>query len=275
MSSRRPVDTPEDALNETFVIEAVKRGIIEVKGSRVTYNLGVKKSYDWSDPEEWVRARTVAFLIIERDYPANRIRTEVQVPRRTPSDSADIVVYRDDRRRQPYLVVENKAAGQTAADRRQAIEQAFGNANSLRAEYALYDEFTESHFYDVANYPSMERTDNHRGDSESIPPAVWRGSRVPPHRGSNWRHRTSTTKLYRSPNPACALDYLVWRKAGSTDRLRRVEQAPIRKGHRRAHHSDRSAEAISGRFERNHGFRCEPHPPTVFRRVQRRPINFS
>ena len=144
MSSRRPVYTAEDALNEPSVNEAIKRGIIEVKSNRITYNLSVKKSYDWSDPEEWVRARTVAFLIIERGYPANRMRTEVQVPRRTPSDSADIVVYRDDRRRQPYLVVENKAAGQTAADRRQAIEQAFGNANSLRAEYALYDEFTES-----------------------------------------------------------------------------------------------------------------------------------
>ena len=170
MSSRRPVYTAEDALNEPSVNEAIKRGIIEVKSNRITYNLSVKKSYDWSDPEEWVRARTVAFLIIERGYPANRMRTEVQVPRRTPSDSADIVVYRDDRRRQPYLVVENKAAGQTAADRRQAIEQAFGNANSLRAEYALYDEFTESHFYDVANYPSMERTDNLRGETEAIPP---------------------------------------------------------------------------------------------------------
>ena len=170
MSSRRPVYTAEDALNEPSVNEAIKRGIIEVKGNRITYNLSVKKFYDWSDPEEWVRAQTVAFLISERGYPANRMRTEVQVPRRTPSDSADIVVYRDDRRKQPYLVVENKAVGQTAADRRQAIEQAFGNANSLRAEYALYDEFTESHFYDVANYPSMERTDNLRRETEAIPP---------------------------------------------------------------------------------------------------------
>ena len=170
MSKRRPIDTSEDVLSEPSVIEAMKRGIIEVKGNRVTYNLGAKKSYDWSDPEEWVRVRTVAFLIIDRDYPTNRIRTEVQVPRRTPGDFADIVVYRDDRRREPYLVVENKAVGQSAADRRQAIEQAFGNANSLRASYALYDEFTVSHFYDVANYPAGERTDNLRGEAEAVPP---------------------------------------------------------------------------------------------------------
>lgn len=179
MSSRRPEHTAEDALSEPFVIEAIKRAIIELKDSRITYNLGVKRSYDWSDPEEWVRARTVAFLVIERGYPANRMKTEVQVPRRTPSDSADLVVYRDDRRKQPYLVVENKATGQTEAERRQAIEQAFGNANSLRAEYALYDEFTESRLYDVANYPSMERINNLRGDMEAVPPQYGEVSEFP------------------------------------------------------------------------------------------------
>ncbi len=169
MRSRRPAYTAEDALSEPSVSEAIKRGIIDIKDNRITYNLGIKNTYNWSDPEEWVRARTVAFLIVDRDYPANRMGTEVQVPRRTPSDFADLVVYRDDRRRQPYLVVENKAAEQTVANRRQAIEQAFGNANSLRAEFALYDEFNESCFYDVGNYPSMERVNNLRGGVEAIP----------------------------------------------------------------------------------------------------------
>ena len=62
------------------------------------------------------RAVTVAWLIIDRSYPANRIRLEVTVPRRTPGDWADIMVYRDDQCREPYLVVENKAADQTKAD---------------------------------------------------------------------------------------------------------------------------------------------------------------
>lgn len=41
---------------------------------RVKYNLNQKREYDWADPEEWVRARTVAFLIVSKNYPANRIR---------------------------------------------------------------------------------------------------------------------------------------------------------------------------------------------------------
>jgi type I restriction enzyme M protein len=149
----RQRDTRHEAEQDDLIAAALQRGILEIKDDRVTYNFPTKKSYDWNNPEEWVRARTLAFLILEKGYPLNRIRTEVTVPRRTPSDHADIVVYRDDQCRQSYLVVENKAANQTKPDRRQAIEQLFGNANSLRAEVGLYDEFNESNFYDVKNFP--------------------------------------------------------------------------------------------------------------------------
>lgn len=162
--------TPEDAANDPNVQEAIKRGIIDLKGDKVTYALGGKKTYSWADPEEWVRARSIAFLVIDKGYPTNRIRTEVKVPRRTPNDLADIVVYRDDQCREPYLVVENKAAGQTANARRQWIEQAFGNANSLRAKLTLYDEQSESLLFDVANHPAGERVTNQRGGRDNIPP---------------------------------------------------------------------------------------------------------
>lgn len=163
------IDTPDSALSLPHVAEAIARGFIEIKGSRVHYNLNQKKQYDWTDPEEWVRAQTIAFLIVTKSYPANRIRTEVTVPRRTPSDLADIVVYSDDRCQAPYLIVENKADGQTRAGRRQGIEQLFGNANSLRAPLGLYDEGSEHTFFDVANFAPTERTANQRGDRNSIP----------------------------------------------------------------------------------------------------------
>jgi len=70
-----------------------------------------------------------------------------------PSDHADIVVYKDDACKQPYLVVENKAQELLPRERAQAIEQLFGNCNSLRAPVGLYDELGESSFFDVANYP--------------------------------------------------------------------------------------------------------------------------
>lgn len=134
------IDSPEDALAQPEVIEAISRGIMSFTDARVKYQLHNERSYDWTDPEEWVRACSIAWLIIERGYPANRIKTEVTVPRRTPSDFADIVVYKDDACREPYLVVENKSSGQSRVDRVQAIEQLFGNCNSLRAPIGLYEE---------------------------------------------------------------------------------------------------------------------------------------
>lgn len=163
------IESKEDALALPALVEAIRRGIVTVLDRRVKYALSREHNYNWDDPEEWVRAVTVAWLIVEKGYPSNRIKLEVLVPRRTPTDFADIVVYSDDPCREPYLVVETKASGQTERDRNQGIEQAFGNANSLRIPLALYDEGEVSFFYDVANFPSTERAANRLGDREQLP----------------------------------------------------------------------------------------------------------
>jgi type I restriction enzyme M protein len=151
------ISKPEFILAKPYVRECIERGFLIFENNRITYQLNQKKSYSWANPEEWVRCNTVAWLIIERQYPAYRIRVEVSVPRRTPNDFADVVVYYDDRCRTPYLVVENKSEGQSLASQNQGIEQLFGNANSLRAPLALYDEGDTSIFFDVARHPSTEQ----------------------------------------------------------------------------------------------------------------------
>ena len=158
-----------DFENDPLIINAIQRGLIEIHGDRIIYNIHQKKSYNWSDPEEWVRARTVAFLVLEKSYTPRSIRTEVIVPRRTPEDLADVVVYKDERCQEPYLVVENKKENLSQKDRNQAIEQLFGNTNSLRAPVALFDSFGESVFFDVANYPPTERIENIKGTRDVVP----------------------------------------------------------------------------------------------------------
>jgi type I restriction enzyme M protein len=164
-----PFDSRDETEANELVAEAIRRGVITIAEDRITYRLHRQTSYSWTDPEEWVRAHTIAWLIIERDYPPNRIRTEVNVPRRTPNDFADIVVYRDDQCRVPYLVVENKAAGQPPGPRNQWIEQLFGNANSLRVPLGLYDEGDSSLLYDIGNFPPTERIENRLGDRSALP----------------------------------------------------------------------------------------------------------
>lgn len=159
----------EDYENDPLILEAIRRGLIEIKGERISYNINQKKSYNWADPEEWVRAYTLAYLVLEKKYVPRCIRTEVTVPRRTPEDSADIVVYTTDKCTEPYLVVENKKEAITDSEKAQAIEQLFGNANSLRAPLGLLDKGDDSVFYDVANFPSMERKSNIKGKRNAVP----------------------------------------------------------------------------------------------------------
>lgn len=163
------LQTAQETLETELIQQAIYRNILSIADSRITYRLHQQKTYNWNDPEEWVRAWTVSWLIITKGYPPNRLKTEVTVPRRTPNDYADIVVYSEDMCRTPYLVVENKAYGQSLADRAQGIEQLFGNTNSLRAPLALYDEGGYSALFDVQGFPPTERIENQLGVRDRVP----------------------------------------------------------------------------------------------------------
>ena len=64
--------------------------------SKITYNCSRHHTENFKDPEEKVRASYFVELILDFQYPAEKIDIEVTVPRRTPEDRADIVIYEDD-----------------------------------------------------------------------------------------------------------------------------------------------------------------------------------
>ena len=161
--------TIEDYRNDELIAKAISRNIISLDADKVIYNIHQKKAYRLADPEEFVRAQTLAFLILEKDYNPLYIRTEVVVPRRTPEDLADIVVYRDLACTDPYIVIENKKQTISDSAKKQAIEQLFGNANSLRIPLALFDYGVNSMLYNVADFLPTERDANLIGDRELIP----------------------------------------------------------------------------------------------------------
>ena len=128
--------------------------------SRVTYHCSRDYSTSFKNPEETVRASYFVELILNYQYPKKQIDIEVTVPRRTPEDRADIVIYEDDDLKNPYLVVECKKDGVTDAEFKQAIEQAFGNANSLRAKFATVVAGTTKTAFDIAGFKPSERERN-------------------------------------------------------------------------------------------------------------------
>ena len=149
-------------MNQTdFLQIGQQKGYIQLLNDdkRIHY-IVLDKKYRFTNPEEKVRARFYVELIEQFQYSPNRIELEVTVPRRTPSDLADIVVFRDDDKKNPFIVIECKKDGISEAEFKQAIEQAFGNCNSLGGHFTVVVAGNTRRSFDVKNYKPGERSQN-------------------------------------------------------------------------------------------------------------------
>lgn len=156
-----------EEIKMTFLEKAIKDGYAYISGAenkqKITYVTSDNHSENYGGPEEKVRAEFWAELIYKYEYPANRIRIEVVVPDRLPTNRADIVIFSDDNCKRPYTVVECKKDGVTDAEFTQAIEQGVGNATwvKLRAEYVVIVAGGTRRVLDVSDkFGALEREQN-------------------------------------------------------------------------------------------------------------------
>ena len=156
--------------HRTFLDRALADGHAEITGEgrneRIHY-VAAMHSERWADPEEKVRAELWAELIYKYEYAPELIGFEVNVPRRTPNDYADLVIFSDDEKKMPYFVIECKRADISDEAFKQAIEQACGNQASLGALYcgAVAGSTRRLLRFDDRNkYPPGERERNHVTD---------------------------------------------------------------------------------------------------------------
>lgn len=151
----------------SYLEKAIKDGYAFISGNdnkqKITYITSGNHIENYNDPEEQVRAEFWAELIYKYEYPASRIKIEVSVPDRVPTDRADIVVFSDDECKRPYAIVECKKDGVTDAEFAQAIEQGVGNATwvKLRADYVVIIAGATRRVLDVSdNFGVLERENN-------------------------------------------------------------------------------------------------------------------
>ena len=143
-----------------WIAMGVNRGFFSLSdSSRVITYEAVGKSYQLTDPEEWVRANYYFELIDTYRYDVDHLDVEVPVPARVPNFFADIVVY-SNARENPFAVVECKRDGISDNEFDQAIEQMFGNTNSLRAKYGATVAGNTRRFFDVGGFTQKERYKN-------------------------------------------------------------------------------------------------------------------
>ena len=138
--------------SEQHIALGEQKGYILRDGNRVKYR-ATGKSYNFSDPEEKVRANTYIELIEKYKYSERRIDTEVLGPRRVPKLPADIVVYEDDDKESAFIVVEAKARS-SRKDIEEAKREGLGNANLLNSKYLLVVAGSERMVYDIEKHPS-------------------------------------------------------------------------------------------------------------------------
>ncbi|RKE86673.1 N-6 DNA methylase [Epilithonimonas arachidiradicis] len=156
----------ENSGNDSIFQENINRGIesglitFNESESKIIYSCSREYATNFKNQEEKVRASYFVELVLDYQYPKENIDIEVKVERRIPDDRADIVIYEDKELKSPYIIVETKRDGISDSEFTQAIEQAFGNANSKRAKFAIVVAGNTKTAFDVLGFNSSEREKN-------------------------------------------------------------------------------------------------------------------
>ena len=123
-------------------------------GFKLSERLGKRLRKEWAQPEGNVRARWVARLIAVYGYSQEQIALNVAAGAGRNAERstvfADIVAYRDRRRREPFLVVETKAPTESGG-----IRQAESYARNLGADYHAWTNGRTVRFFRTAKYQNQ------------------------------------------------------------------------------------------------------------------------
>lgn len=118
-----------------YIQLGIDKGLISFNEdrSRIKYNWQ-KKERNYNNPEEKVQALTFLQLILDYNYPENRIRQFEPVTMGSEVKEADIVVFDDELCVKPLILVECKKQEVSEAEFQQAINQAYSYAFALPGE---------------------------------------------------------------------------------------------------------------------------------------------
>lgn len=149
-----------------YIKVGIDKGLISFNEdkSRITY-VHQNKERSYNNPEEKVQAVTFISLVIDYNYPVNRIKQFVPVTMGSEIKEADIVVYEDDMCMSPHVLVECKREEVSEAEYQQAIEQAYSYAFALpcNIKYVWVTSGIKSDYFEV------DKNQNTRNQLPDIP----------------------------------------------------------------------------------------------------------
>lgn len=149
-----------------YIQIGIEKGLISLNSdmSKITY-VKQDKERNYNNPEEKVQAETFLRLILDYNYPENRIKQFVPVTMGRDVREADIVVYADNMCLTPYILVECKRQEVSEAEYQQAIEQAYSYAYALPSDvkYVWVTSGIKSDYFEV------DKSQNTRNQLPDIP----------------------------------------------------------------------------------------------------------
>jgi len=140
--------------------KGVEKGLVKISPDkkRIEYPHH-NVSRDFTKPEAPVEALAYIALVLQYDYPPDRIRLFAPVTVGSDHREADIEVFADVRQEEPLIIVECKKEEVSEAEFRQAVEQAFSYAVAEGARYVWTTSGIKNEYYEVpAQKPKARRT---------------------------------------------------------------------------------------------------------------------
>lgn len=148
-----------------LIEQGVAKGMIafDADQKNITYK-AQNKRFRFNDPEEKVRANAYLSLALEYGYTPEQIDIEVAVEHRVPNIFSDIVVYADKTLKKPLIVVECKREEASQGELDQGVEQGFGYANSMDADYIWMTSGIRNDYFRRDRAAPKERVANRLAD---------------------------------------------------------------------------------------------------------------
>ncbi|MFT5618352.1 MAG: hypothetical protein ACI85I_001585 [Arenicella sp.] len=133
--------------------------LLDKKSNHVTY-LPHQKTRNLKNPEEEIQLEAFLELIYSYGYPAHKLKVSDRIKMGSASKEADIMVYKDDECKDPYIVVECKKRAVSQKQFDEAIDQGFSYAASCNADFVWVTSGRYNAHFEVLQDKFMEREEN-------------------------------------------------------------------------------------------------------------------
>jgi len=125
---------------EKYLKKSIKDGEIFIEDNRITYvKARTKKEYDYSDPEEKVRALVYAELIYRYQYSSKDLELELKIELQPDDKFADITIYYPKDKKKIFAIIEVKKEKVSKKEIVKAINEQYSYAIIKDAQYFVFD----------------------------------------------------------------------------------------------------------------------------------------